>query len=184
MKKILFTLVILCGFLISKGQEFELTKDGFRSGDKEFVVLDFPNKTQSELFKLAKSYLGSMYNNPKYVTTEQVNEEIFIDGLVRDLVKTTLTLSGANIYSFEYKIKLNFKDGKIRFEPFFKELSNSEGHDVVLVGKKILGTSLGLFSEKGKVNNEKAVKACSDFMSKYVKDLVLAINKGTESSNW
>lgn len=52
---------------------------------KNYVVLNFAGKSQSELYKAALKYVNSIYNFPERVTTKIENEQIVIDAMIKNI---------------------------------------------------------------------------------------------------
>src|SRR5574343_170940 len=105
MKKMILFAAMICCCVIDNAQ-FTLTSNGFiNSSDesKDFIVVDVPNTPQNKLFQKTKMYLNTLYNNPKYVTTEVENEQIAIDAIDSKEMKVIFVMNGPNLWKFEYK---------------------------------------------------------------------------------
>lgn len=133
MKKI-FSLFFLFGLILNLNAQviiptMELKHNGFVGNDsiKNFVVIEIPNTPKSELYKKTLVYLNTIYVNPQKVLTFVENESIIINGL-------TETIKGSlpwNKYQVFYRISIQFKDGKIKFEPTIKEIVESGTGNIV-----------------------------------------------------
>lgn len=188
MKRFLIILLSIFALLQSTAaQEVEITQKGFvdkQNTQNNYVVLDVPNSSKEILYNKALKFVGKYYNNPKFVTSTIENDQIVIDGATSDYIKIIYRLSGSNLWYYNYKIILDFKDNKVKVSPIFKFLSNSDDDDQInLIGKKILGTSTGLFNEKGKIlkesGNQKINEVTNDLIQKLYLDL-----KQDSSNDW
>lgn len=155
MKKVLFLMMLSFVCQMVTPQKMELTSNGFidvEDPDKNYVVIEIPETTKEILFKNVKRYLNTIYNNPKFVTSEIENEQIVVDAIDSKDIKVIFRLSGSNIWNFSYKYEFQFKDNKLKFTPFFKSLINTEdGEEIKLIGASLLGNATGVFNNKGKV---------------------------------
>lgn len=94
----------------------ELKPTGFVSAvdsTKNFVVLEVLKMSKVDLYKKSLTYLNSIYKNPSKVISTVEGESITVNGY-----DNSISLTG-NLYNYpyEYNIVLQFKDGKIKFEP-------------------------------------------------------------------
>lgn len=167
---------------------FQLDPSGFVSvsdSSKNYVVLDVPNTPQNKLYQKTRMYLNTLYNNPKYVTTEVENEQIAIDAIDSKEVRVIFVMNGPNIWQFSYKYVFSFKDNKIKFAPVFKGLINSSnGSKIDLIGVNVLGTVTGIFNKNGKCLKEKAKNEVESSVNDFVKSLLGNINKPESNDNW
>ncbi|QEK52513.1 DUF4468 domain-containing protein [Pedobacter aquae] len=123
-KLLLFALLIAISFH-SSGQsaieKIELKANGFVGNDttKNFVVIELPGKKKNDLYKSTLVYLSSMYKYPDKVLTIVDGESIIINGFTES-IKGSLSWYK---YLFYYRISIQFKDGKIKFEPSTSSLT-------------------------------------------------------------
>jgi hypothetical protein len=185
MKKVLFILVAVCFSTIANAQ-FALTSNGFiNSSDetKDYVVIDVPNTSQVKLFKKTKMYLNTLYNNPKFVTSEVENEQVSIDAIDAKEMRIIFVLNGPNIWQFSYKYVFSFKDNKIKFAPVFKSLINTANNSTIdLIGSNVLGTVSGIFNRKGKCLKDKAKTEVESAVNYFVTKLTLSLQE--QNDNW
>jgi len=123
MKRLLFLLIITAAAtkLNAQGLRMELKHDGFVSSadsTKNYAVLEYPKVSKADLYKRTLTYVNSLYQNPAKVISAVDGESITINALMTD-IKTRLSWYK---YEFYYNIVIQFKDGKLRFEPKFVEL--------------------------------------------------------------
>ena len=187
MKKVLFILMAVCCSTIANAQ-FALTGNGFiNSSDetKDYAVIDVPNTPQTKLFQKTKMYLNTLYNNPKFVTSEVENEQISIDAIDAKEMRIIFVLNGPNIWQFSYKYVFSFKDNKLKFAPVFKSLINTENNSTIdLVGSNVLGTVSGVFNKKGKCLKDKAKTEVELAVNDFVKKLTEALTTQKQNDNW
>lgn len=162
-------------------QKIEITKDGFLTDDetpKDFVVLNFEGVSKEDLYKRTKYFVNNYYNNPKYVSSEIEGEQIVIDGRTSSYAKVIYTLSGNNVWHMNYKFNLEFKDGRLKFQPIFKSLENEDLTDEIpLIGRKILGNRTGVFDQKG---NPLRIKG-NEFINESVQDFISELKNSIEA---
>lgn len=124
MKNIIFIILFLGINLNSKGQaiqRIELKHNGFYSSidsTKSYVVIEVPKLKQTEIYKKTLTYLNSIYKNPASVISTVEGESITINGMT-EAIKGDLNWYR---YPFSYNIVIQFKDGKLRFEPRYIKL--------------------------------------------------------------
>src|SRR5690606_9146712 len=94
---------------------------------KDYIVLDFPEKTKQELFVEAKKTVSSKFesSNSKFYT-EVIDEQIVFEMFSRKSKLIMLNFGGSNLYYVLNQFELNFKDGRIMIKPVFKYLTNLE----------------------------------------------------------
>ncbi len=186
LKVVLFMVVMTAILQNVFAQEFELTPNNFvDKGDheKNYIVIDVPETPKEELFKRAKKYVNTVFNNPKFVTSETIDEQIVVDGRASKPVVIMYNWAGKNQWNLEYKIEFQFKDNKIKFTPIFKKFENMEGEEISLVGPKILGMNSAVFNEKGNVNKKKGNEYAESYINNFYKDFKDAILVGKSSDD-
>lgn len=187
MKKLLLIALLSLIYSGVYSQYFKLTPNNFVNAKEEkndYVIIDVPNTPQSELFKKAKKYLNTLYNNPDFVTSEVENEQIVIDAIDAEYITTMLSFSESNLWKLSYKYILSFKDNRIKFTPYFKKLINPEFKTFDLIGASILGSTTGLYNNKGKCLKPKGVEQIEKRIDIFIDGLEQAMNKKKTDDNW
>jgi len=119
------TLVFLAVALTISAQvtipKLELKHNGFVGSDstKNYIVIDVPSFKKNDLFKKILVYLNSIYKDPQRVISSVEGESITINGYT-DVIKGSLDWYK---YPLNYNINIQFKDGKMRFEPTITDFS-------------------------------------------------------------
>jgi len=187
MKNILVTLVLcFSSFSMAFSQTFSLTNENFKSidnPDQDYTIINVDGKTKNEVYLLAKSFINTYYNNPKYVSNDIENEQIVIDAVGSESMRVIYRLSGPNIWRLEYKIELLFKDNKILFRPIFKRLDNTDDTSTVALISGGFG-SHGVFDKKGKPNKKSGNEKIDSEINKIFNDFSSGIKKSITSSDW
>lgn len=123
MKKVLWLLVFVYGISFGQETDFKFTKEGFT----DFVVVECPGKTQSELYKKSIDWLAFTFKNPKEVLKAQIeNDYIRFEGVKEGLVSGFAGMT----FPIKYQVEINFKDGKYKFsvlEVLYSVPSNQYG---------------------------------------------------------
>ncbi|RKE43284.1 DUF4468 domain-containing protein [Sphingobacterium detergens] len=181
MKKLVFALFMLCGSH-TFGQSMKITSNGFvdmTDLTKKYVIIDFPGISREQLFKEMIKFINANYERPEEITNVIANEQIVINGHDWLKVEHGYLVGGLNA-QYIYKYDLQFRDGKIRFEPIFDHIKYRSNETLSLIGKKswTAGTS-GLFTEKGKVISKREVllidKKINEFIQS-IKDKLTSVN--------
>lgn len=187
MRKIaLFCLLLLA--VSAFGQGVELTPNGFvdkENPDKSYVVIDVPDTPKDVLFTRAKKYLNTLYNSPKFVTSEVANEQIVIDAMDGDS-RTMIVIfrKGLRNWRLNYKYDFQFKDNRIKFTPYFKCLSNDEDSETIkLIGVSVLGITNGLYNSKGKALLSQAIERINASVNSYIEAFSKAMNENEVSTD-
>ena len=195
MKKILLISLLICFTLTSHSQElvkFHLQSNGAFVSDegKDFVIVEFPNKNQQELYNLVKSNVMTLYNKPSEVMTELEFSKITIHALSGIIYNTMKMFIGFVEYRARYTLDFHFKDGRIKIDaPSINTQLNVRSS-----GTPIAETFPGLiedwFDKKGNVKSKK-----TDEVSKIEIEFNSEINyllgllkkekeKGTSEEDW
>lgn len=156
MKKILFLLFLLP--LLGYAQlpvDFKLQHNGsFKTVDgKDFVIIPNEGKTANELYNEVLQFVTLEYNSAKDVISKVENSVISINGIETDCVTLSGMFGVKSLFSIQYILQFQFKDGKIRVEaPTLSRLFTKETPDI----KPISGwlNAQNVF-KKGKPNPKK-----------------------------
>ncbi len=120
MKKLItITFLLVCS--IAYGQHVQLKETGFvgiADSTKNYAVIEVPKLKQAELYKKVLTYLNSIYKNPSAVLSTVDGESITVNGFNSSIS----TSKGLYKYPFNYNIVLQFKDGKIKYQPRLTEI--------------------------------------------------------------
>ncbi|TDQ80227.1 hypothetical protein [Sphingobacterium yanglingense] len=187
MTKFFFVLLMVCS-VHTFGQTLKITPNGFvdrRDSSKKYIILDFPNISKRELFKETIKYINANYEHPEEITNLLNDEQIVITDF--ELIKVNAGfLGGGSIdLQYYYKYDLQFKDGKIRFDPKFDFLKYWDSNTIIsLIGERSFAAgATGLFNRKGKATNDKMVQAVEDKTNAFIQSLKERINS-LNDSNW
>lgn len=156
--------------------QFKLTPNNFVSEEnpeKDYIVLDFPNLNQQDLFDKVKIYITSRYKGVKFDGYNEVAGK----QIVLDLTESAATIKMLGIPviggDFTNRYELNFKDGKIMVKPTFSYIKLPNGSGGL--------TEKQAFNNKGKmVIHEKYFEGIHTKTSKFISDLKDSINKNEE----
>lgn len=185
MKRIVFaTLILVLSIIDSFGQSMKITANGFvdlEDANKKYIVLEFPNIPKDRLFLETIKFINANYPRPEEITNVMQNEQIVING--HDWVKVGVSFFGGGgdiDAQYYYKYDLQFRDGKIRFEPLFDCLKFGSGTTISLIGKKSFGGGIsGLFNEKGKIISDKEVVLVDQQLNNFIHSLMKKITSMT-----
>lgn len=188
MKKFILSLMALIATLNLNAQ-FVLTPNNFvleSDYSKDYEVMYFDGVSKHDLYRFAKSYLESIFNHPQKVLNCSEDDHITVD-YEDDGFSVSGGWSWAK-YDVCYKYTFEFKDGKIRVIPFFKNIvqrgGQSDGKIIPLVGSNFIGKD-AVFGEKSgkcifKKGKEKAEKETNAFIAEFES----GIKKAKADSDW
>jgi len=168
-----------------KNYMFSLTPEGFRNNiesDKDYIVIDFPNNTQEELFKRVLLFVNSSFVSPKDVISKVDNELISLNGFAKDAVKGNFIGS----FDLNYTISIQFKDGRIRINaPSINKMINisTKVQEMILVGgTDLTGSYFAIFNRKGEVKSQNAKVCLEDYFENLINTLIdtVKINKNDD----
>lgn len=171
---------------MSASAQLKLTSDGFVNADdntKNYIAIDFPEKTQSQLYKSALMYLNTLYVSPKEVLSTMENEVITINGVGEFRAKCA---TGIPIdFRVNYTISLKFKDGKMRIDiPSINSIS-APGVKMYLSGAgSMMGDTLVIFKKNGEVKREDAKIALELYFNQYFSNIIEKINGSDTDNDW
>lgn len=109
---------------------YELQSDGTfdKDGETDYYVLNFGNKSAHQLYMDVLSHIASMYKHPEYVTTKVADRSIIVNGHKEHVAFYTDRDGYATAVSYDYRIELQFKNGKIRVNaPEIVEIQTDNG---------------------------------------------------------
>lgn len=156
--------------MISNAQEFELTPEGLKSNGMDYLVLDYPEKSQEELYNKTLAYLHTLYKNPKEALSTLDNESITITGFAKNRIRR----NGGNVFDLDYTWVIRFKDGKVRFDSPSVTMKTWRDLDriTMVINKEkayLLGGVFGIY-KKGKLKSENAKADLEHYFNTILKD--------------
>ena len=122
MKTIIAFLLFSCS-LLAQETEFKFTKDGIT----DYLVIQVPNKTASELYQQTINWINTYYKNPEKVIKAKIeNDYIRIEGFAPSLI--VYNVLGKTRYDGLYQIEISFQDGKYKFDIISVDLLNTKSN--------------------------------------------------------
>lgn len=186
MKKFIVGLVLLLTPCFAFCQYFELAPSGMVSavdGEKHFVVLEFPGKTQKELFDLTRNYIVSTFNSAKDVMSESQPAILSVNAILSCTFK-----AGFNYDALvNYKYGLAFKDGRIKvdFDVLSFSLPPQSKNPKFSIGLVAAGFgTYGVFKKNGTVSSAPTKKAIEECANSLTKGLLDAISGKNGDNDW
>lgn len=156
------------------GQKFQLTPNGFVNAEdnsKNYVVVDFPNKSKEEIYKKVSVMLNKKYKSSKDVISAVEPESITINAISAKKIRRT----GMHSFDNRYNITLSFKDGKVKIDAPSFELSTfdyGKKQEMFLIGGFSLdGSSFGIYNKKGELKINKAADDLNTFANEFIEDI-------------
>lgn len=172
--------MIFCSNLFAQVvPEFSLMSDGtMQALDKSYIVVEFPDKTKSDLYSDVLFAVSSLYASPKDVLSTSENESITINGYAKDCLHY-----GMNVMSIHYSITMLFKDGKVR-------VNSPQVVSIVFDGGKISTNFVGWlktqnFFVNGEVNTKpNKVKVVEEYNRKMNSLIYSILNYKQVQEDW
>jgi len=191
MKKV-FILMFITLSTFCKAQTFELTKDGFvnkQDPQKTFVVVEYPNKTQQQLFESALNAVGKVFISPNTVTNKVEYSQISLHATYPSI--TWRSPAGRKLFfDMDYNLIFEFKDGRMRINgPNINQIVQKAtlGDVYMYLTKAERGSTLradkAIFNNDGSVNEEKHKERIETNMNQLITALVNEMNKFFLSDN-
>lgn len=186
MKYLLLSCFLITSLFIN-AQEFEVTPEGMRdkaNPENDYLVIEAPEKTASELYQNAIKYIQQNYKNPEEVLKGQTeNEYIRFETYAPQFL--TVKNSGATvIINAKYTTELRFKDGKVKYDlPVLDMTADNGGFPVTFQGS--IWSGYPIYKKNGKLIREEAKATIEHYFNTQVMNLSDALlDKKTEEDNW
>jgi hypothetical protein len=172
-------LIFLLLPFFTKAQEsyFKLTPTGFTA---DYIVLEYPGKSKEDLYKKTLLFLNKKYTSPKDVVSKVENESISVNGYSPNSIRR----NKLHVFNMDYKIVLEFKDGKIRVNAPTFELTAFNSHQQTLwliKNNDLGGYDLGIWNNALKLKSELAKQDLETYFNTYIKMLNASI---TALNDW
>ena len=181
MKKLILIPLILLSFMMNAQEKLVLTENGFRTvSGKDYIILNYPGKSQKELFNLFLTNLSAIYISPKDAINSVPNSMINITGFARNVCK-----KGYVHYDSYYTVVFQFKDGKVKINvPEMVgtngEIARNGKYFIYLKGHNdpgIVNVVFSIWNKKGKLKNEKFKTSIENYFNSYLADIIKEVNK-------
>lgn len=175
------TLLLLMVPSLAFCQYFELTPSGVMSSagnGKTFVVLEFSEKSQTELFDLAHSYIVSTFNSAKDVMSESRPNVLSVNAILPCVFKAGFNYD----VLVNYKYILTFKDGRVKvdFDVLSFSLPPQSKNPKFSIGLTASGFgTYGVFKKNGTVASaptKNAIEDCANGLTKGLSDALAGKN--------
>lgn len=172
--------------LLSSAQSFVLTPNGFVNANdstKKYVVVEMEG-SQSELFKSAKTAVTMTWNSPKDVLSFNEPDIIVVNGIASDLlsIKKIVTV----YYDVPYRIQMQFKDGKVRFDaPMADKGNNIERRsELYFCSGKGHGATFYFWNKKNELKQSKNKKILEDYINGLIDSLISKMKSNVKTEDW
>lgn len=177
MKNLILFLILISAY--SFGQDFILTQDNFKSisdPTKNYIVLEFPEMNQKQLFDKSKMFIHSKFKNLKGDGLNEV-EPSQLKMRSRVVGATVKVFGDETITSYLITTyELGFKDGKIMVKPHFDEFEGAgpDRNNTYLTGGNAFAKSI--YNKKGEIWIKYYYDIANDKTNQFVNDLKTSIN--------
>lgn len=188
MKKTLsFLLFIILGTQLSA--QFILTPNGFTTHDnKDYIVYNFENKTQTELYNAALMSIGRTFVSPKDVISKVENKQINLVAYIPKGVSRT------NYHKFDltFNVVFEFKDNKIKINSpnIISIIYQMKYLQQMYVKKEINllayfdGNEWTIYNSKDVVKLDMAKETLEATVNNLIENLINNIKQNSTNDNW
>ncbi|MDM1061930.1 DUF4468 domain-containing protein [Empedobacter falsenii] len=173
-----------------QAQKFRLKPSGFVNSDdnsKNYVVLEFPNQSQSDLFKKAMIYATKNYKSANNVVSKVDNEAITINAISSIPIRR----NALHVFQNQYTIILSFKDGKIKVDaPIVNMTRFIDGEKKTLHVSwnrpvPLNESNVGVYGKDDKLKSEKALEDLERFANEFLEKLKNGIeSESSANDDW
>lgn len=177
-------LILMMTLSLTANCQFRLTSEGFvdtKDKDNKYIVLYFPDLTQSQISSRVNLLLSSMSISPKDRISKVDSSLIVINEFCEKCIFEQA------YYDMNYNIQFRFKPGKVRIEsPTFELIASRDNHvKVVLVTRDALDLlTIGIYNKSGKLKYPQFINTIETYFNDYIQQLAESINKNSEDENW
>lgn len=182
MKQSILLIAISLFYFGLNAQYFELTSSGFINPEtgKDYVVLEFPEKSQEDIYNGVVSFINSNYVSPKDVMSLTPTREITLHGIE----KKSIRRNAMHVFDNSYTISFQFKDGKLRINApgVSIETYRYTGHQqIVFQGNFGINKEyFGVYKKNGDLRLKKAKGDLESFANNIVENIVEFQNKNED----
>lgn len=149
-----------------------------KEGENNYYVVDFARKNAHQLYMDVLSNIASIYRNPDLVTSKVENRSIVINGYADEIAWYKDWQNYTTTVSLNYRIELQFKDGKIRINaPTLQEIytSNAWGNKKLSEQESL---AIGMNHEFG------THKEVFEMIDKYINLVITSVVYGSKDDDW
>lgn len=185
MKKIILVLLVLFTVSFTANAQFTLTKNGLVSTENpelKYIVLEFPGKTQQELFQNVNVYLHSLQSNPRRSLRTIEDQAIMVDMIAHDSIFMAKILGVVQTGDLSYNISFEFKDGRVKVNAptnlrlFVVRPADGEAEIVRARDGKPVNYVDGIFDRRGKIREPKIKQSIENYFHNYILQIFNAVN--------
>lgn len=190
MKKNLFVLVMLMMSLTSfaESYKFVLSPSGMISTNPEtpnFLVFDYPNVAQKDLYEKVLLIIGEHFTSPKDVISTVEGKQISI------VCNVAQGVSRTNFHKFgiSFKLVFEFKDNKIKVNaPIINSITTvTHKFQEMFICKKVIsigGDAFSIYSTSGKLKLEKAKETLEYTVNNTAAMILEGVLDKASNSDW
>lgn len=184
-KIVAFFMVLLP--LMASAQYFELSPDGFVSTEdntKDFIVIPMEG-SQAELYQKAETAVTAMWKSAKDVMSFNEPDIIIVNGF--DSGSLWAKHMGMTfVYDFDYRLQLQFKDGKIRINaPGIDKAVNKKSTLYLCKGKgSTMSGTMYVYNEKGELKQKQFKEQAENFVNSIVQRFIDNVKGTSNNDDW
>ena len=148
----LILLVISTTYSQNQVEKFKLSPEGF----PDYVVLEFDDKSTSDIFNSLKKWAEYNLRNADYSNYSEVENEYLTYTFIDNNAVETGTGLSHFVFSIEYDVELRIKDNRLRIDVILKEMpmvNPSHGSPLTLTSS---ANAWPLFKKNGDIRNRKS----------------------------
>lgn len=194
MKKIVLLIINLYALMFAHAQSLEVTPEGLRYGENEYIIIEANNMSAAQLVELVNNVIKTKHQSPTIKVEKTKDNQLIISDLEKGFTKTDKRAGSAYLFDLAYKFTIDFKDGKIRVsipvisigsQNKFYSNNNQFKLSMGISGKNDIWSNnekkFFIYNEKGKLS-EKTTKEKLEKLFNELNEVI--VNSITSNDNW
>lgn len=181
MKKTLIFIISLL-FAVEAYGQFKMTPLGMKTEGKkkDYYVLEYPGKTQKEIFESAVFFMMSEYPSRHNMMNVVEFESVGFNVMARNAVIDGKSVTAPQL-DMQYNVRMDFKDGKLRiWPPVIKRIGkrNGSSNETLLISPLYrygdVPFSLDhtvIYNKNGRLKRKHAKKSIEKYFGELTKEL-------------
>jgi len=173
MRHLLLSIALLLS--LSASAQFHATPDGIKAENgKSYIVVEYPDKTEEQLYKAVEAYIVANFVSPKNVMSGQEYTSISLSPLYEAAFNHKSVMGLKCYIDVRATFVFKFKDGKLRLDsPYLSGLWGPEGE---------WGYDELLFKKSGKPQSSKRLSNFNDWLQVATSKILKQIDRYVRGS--
>lgn len=146
-----------------------------------YLVKEYPNKTESEIYNSLKEWVSYNLTNPEFATKSTIKNKYLVFNLRR---AGFIYQNNKKLYELDLRIESRIKKNKLRIDIFILSINHVRDYDLKLHLQK-RGHFQTLYNSKGKARKSfnKIRQSLNDELNRIGKEILNCLNKKDYKKN-